>query len=99
MDDHERIEQYLAWRRAEGRDRRGRLRRSARIGGGPAFVALLLAARGGARGRWPGRPGRRGPLRRRARIVGGLAFVALLIAALGVAVGGWPSRRPREMAA
>jgi len=53
MDDRERMEQYLAWRRAEGKDRRGRVRRRLRLAGVLGAVTLLVSALGIAVG---GRP-------------------------------------------
>jgi hypothetical protein len=52
MDERERLEQYLAWRRAERRDRRGRLYRRLRLAGG-ATLALLVIALGVGLAGWP----------------------------------------------
>jgi hypothetical protein len=43
MDERERMERYLAWRRAEGKDRRGRRYRRLRIAGILAGLAVLAA--------------------------------------------------------
>lgn len=41
MDERERLEEYLAWRRAEGKDRRGRIYRRLRVAGMVAALALI----------------------------------------------------------
>jgi hypothetical protein len=58
MDERERLEQYLAWRRAQGKDRRGRIYHRLRIAGAAAAFSLLGVTLVVAIGGWP-RPAER----------------------------------------
>ena len=58
MDERERLEEYLAWRRAHGKDRRGRIYHRLRLAGAAAALSLLAVTLGVAIGGWPS-PARR----------------------------------------